>query len=86
MFTSAGFGIAGKPGSEAAAPNVGSGKLLNGFCMSGNKSAPKGTASNTSLILSIISDAPSKGLVNPKFCALISNISLTSLEIVNGLN
>ena len=80
MFTSPGFGIAGRPGNEAAGPNVGSGRLLKGFCISGNKSPPKGVSDNTSLILSITSAACSYAFGAPIYAALISNSSATSLD------
>ena len=75
MFTSAGFGRPGKPGVVAAGPSVGKSNFRSGFSKAGNKSAPNGTASKTSLILSITSSAASKGLGAPSSEDLTSNNS-----------
>jgi len=80
LFTSPGFGIAGKPGNEAAGPNVGSGKLLKGFSILGNTSPLKEVSDNTSFILSKTSAACSKAFGAPISLDLVSNNSATSLD------
>jgi hypothetical protein len=81
LFTSVAFGIGGSPGSEAAAPSVGSGRLLKGFSRLGNTSPRKDVSASISLILSITSIACSNGFGAPIAEDLTSNNSATSGDI-----
>ena len=56
------------------------------FVYLGNKSPLKALLIIAPLIFYLIHLAASKGFLIPKFSALISNKSLTSLEIFKGLN